>query len=426
MGVKKRLFLRFLMWPLLAAFSLFLFSQPAQAEITRCNFEVTPGRTMTYSNNPVAYQSDLGPNSNIVLKITTTLNNLDDYIEPNSYEVAICNENSNGAFYCNGGEYGYYTPERSSSGNQNEFYLSLPANNHNDGDFRVVLRGRRLGSTGVEDLCPNEASVFIVNDISNQALPVSCDSFSVSPDNGTFDLNTSKLNVSFNPSAISDNVSYRFRIHWLSESSPVQTELSDVFDRNTSSPFTWSFNSAISRDRGFLGNNATIDGAEVLLYNGTIEGSPCVVRLNLNQETGEVTASSPTPYNTDTASDTPNPYDICDANLVKNTSAYAECVGCMNKQGIWTAVGCIQPGQDGKGIITTVVRFAIGLAGAVALLIILWASFTLSISQGDPQKVSGARDWLTAAVMGLLFIIFGVTILQFIGVEILRIPGFGG
>jgi hypothetical protein len=47
------------------------------------------------------------------------------------------------------------------------------------------------------------------------------------------------------------------------------------------------------------------------------------------------------------------------------------------------------------------------------------------ISQGNPEQVKGAREQLTAAIIGLLFIIFSLVILQIIGVNILKIPGFG-
>ena len=46
-------------------------------------------------------------------------------------------------------------------------------------------------------------------------------------------------------------------------------------------------------------------------------------------------------------------------------------------------------------------------------------------SQGDPKRASEARELITSAVLGLVFIIFSVTLLQFIGVTVLHIPGFG-
>jgi len=93
------------------------------------------------------------------------------------------------------------------------------------------------------------------------------------------------------------------------------------------------------------------------------------------------------------------------------------------KPGIYTAIGCI--GADSESIVTRLVRIGLGIAGGVALLMILAAAFMFSTSQGDPKKAGEAKELITSAVLGLIFIIFSVTLLQFIGVTVLQIPGFG-
>lgn len=93
------------------------------------------------------------------------------------------------------------------------------------------------------------------------------------------------------------------------------------------------------------------------------------------------------------------------------------------KPGIYTAVGCI--GADSESIVTSLVRIGLGIAGGIALLMILAGAFLFTTSQGDPKQASQAKELITSAIMGLLFVIFSVTILQFIGVTILQIPGFG-
>jgi hypothetical protein len=92
-------------------------------------------------------------------------------------------------------------------------------------------------------------------------------------------------------------------------------------------------------------------------------------------------------------------------------------------QGIYTAVGCIPSTAD--GIVRSLVRVGLGIAGGVALLMILAGSFMLSTSQGEPKRAGEAKEMITSAVMGLIFIVFSVAILQFIGISLLRIPGFG-
>jgi hypothetical protein len=125
-----------------------------------------------------------------------------------------------------------------------------------------------------------------------------------------------------------------------------------------------------------------------------------------------------------TNSEGSSPYSICETNLVPGSDAYGSCTSCYGDGGIWTAIGCIS--QDPKSLISKLINFGIGISGGIALIIILASAFSLTISQGDVKKTSDAKEWLTAAVIGLLFIIFSVSILEFIGSTVLRIPGFGG
>jgi hypothetical protein len=46
------------------------------------------------------------------------------------------------------------------------------------------------------------------------------------------------------------------------------------------------------------------------------------------------------------------------------------------------------------------------------------------MSQGNPDQIKDAREQLTAAIIGLLFVVFSLVILQIIGVNILNLPGF--
>lgn len=123
-------------------------------------------------------------------------------------------------------------------------------------------------------------------------------------------------------------------------------------------------------------------------------------------------------------------YGICKTNLGTDTQAYRDCMTCFGAEngtedgGIWTAVGCID--KNPKAMIGKIINISIGIAGGITLLMILASAFTLTISQGDVKKTSDAKERLTSAIIGLIFIIFSVTILQFIGEGVLKIPGFGG
>jgi hypothetical protein len=117
-------------------------------------------------------------------------------------------------------------------------------------------------------------------------------------------------------------------------------------------------------------------------------------------------------------------YNLCLQQLSNNQGeALNNCISCFNDGGIWTAVGCIP--QTTEGIISTIMEIGIIIAGAIVLIMILVGAFMLSTSQGDPKKTQEAKELITSAIIGLLFIIFSVTILQFIGVSVIKIPGFG-
>ncbi len=90
---------------------------------------------------------------------------------------------------------------------------------------------------------------------------------------------------------------------------------------------------------------------------------------------------------------------------------------------IFTAVGCVS--VTGEELAADLIRLLLGMAGGATLLSILGASFILSTSRGETAKVKQAKELITASVSGVLFLIFSVIILQFIGVSILQIPGLG-
>lgn len=92
-----------------------------------------------------------------------------------------------------------------------------------------------------------------------------------------------------------------------------------------------------------------------------------------------------------------------------------------NEKSCSTALGDIS--TDPQGFVGRIFGILLSLAGGVAIILIIISGYRLMASGGNPEKVQQAREQLTSAIIGLLFVIFSLSILQFIGVDILHIPG---
>ena len=95
---------------------------------------------------------------------------------------------------------------------------------------------------------------------------------------------------------------------------------------------------------------------------------------------------------------------------------------CQGQDSINTAFGCIPVGDENL-FLAWVLRWAIGIAGGVSFILIVYSGFMIMTSGGDKRKLQVGKELLTAALSGLILIIFSVFILDIIGVRILRIPG---
>lgn len=86
-----------------------------------------------------------------------------------------------------------------------------------------------------------------------------------------------------------------------------------------------------------------------------------------------------------------------------------------------TAVGGID--TDPASFIKKLFAILLSLSGGVALILIIISGYRLMTSSGNPEKVQAAQETLTSAIVGLLFVLFSLVILEVIGVDLLRIPG---
>ncbi len=101
---------------------------------------------------------------------------------------------------------------------------------------------------------------------------------------------------------------------------------------------------------------------------------------------------------------------------------FGTCTGCVSGGGAYTALGCID--TDPSKFIAWLLKNIIGIAGGIAFLLILYGGFQVLTSGGDPEKLNNGKDIIVSAIAGVLMIVFSVLLLQIIGLDILRIPGF--
>lgn len=99
------------------------------------------------------------------------------------------------------------------------------------------------------------------------------------------------------------------------------------------------------------------------------------------------------------------------------------CTSCFSGGGAWTAIGCLG-GDSPTEFIASFIRIGTGIGGGIAFLLILFSGFQTMLSAGNPEKLHAAKELMTAAISGLLLIVFSVFLLKVIGVDILAIPGW--
>lgn len=95
---------------------------------------------------------------------------------------------------------------------------------------------------------------------------------------------------------------------------------------------------------------------------------------------------------------------------------------CPGQNAVNTAIGCIPLG-DRTQFISFFLRWGMGIGGGIALVLIVVAGFQITTASGDPKRLQAGKELITAAIMGLVLLMFSAFILRLIGVDILQIPG---
>lgn len=111
---------------------------------------------------------------------------------------------------------------------------------------------------------------------------------------------------------------------------------------------------------------------------------------------------------------------------------------CLSCSGLWTGLGCIEaeidktPEPDEQSgsadftstLVSSLSTLIVGIAGGLALLLMLFGAFTMSTATSNPERFKSGQQTFVSAVVGLFFILVSALVLQFIGVNILALPGF--
>jgi hypothetical protein len=100
------------------------------------------------------------------------------------------------------------------------------------------------------------------------------------------------------------------------------------------------------------------------------------------------------------------------------------CTTSGGQQGIKTAIGCIAT-FDPKVMIGQILIWGAGMGGMAAFLVIVFGGFLIMTASGNIKQVTTGREYIMAAVLGLTLIVFSLLILNFLGVNILGLTGFG-
>lgn len=98
----------------------------------------------------------------------------------------------------------------------------------------------------------------------------------------------------------------------------------------------------------------------------------------------------------------------------------------------YTTIGCLStnlkdftdPGAAGS-VVQQLLTMVFSFAGGLAFLYLLFGAFLVLTSQSDPEKLNRGKRTIYGAVIGIIFTVSAVFIVNLIGSTILKIPGFG-
>lgn len=99
----------------------------------------------------------------------------------------------------------------------------------------------------------------------------------------------------------------------------------------------------------------------------------------------------------------------------------------------FTGIGCIKTNltdftQEGAAgsVVQLILNGIFATAGGIAFLYIIYGTYILITSQAEPERLNYAKRVIMGAVVGLIFCVSSVLIVNLIASGILQLPGFSG
>lgn len=94
-------------------------------------------------------------------------------------------------------------------------------------------------------------------------------------------------------------------------------------------------------------------------------------------------------------------------------------LGCLT-----TGSGSFQEGGAGN-VVQSLLRIIFSIVGGVAFLYLIFGAFVIASSQNEPERMNYGRRVVYGAIVGLIFSLTSVLLVNLIAGQVLKIPGFG-
>ncbi len=99
---------------------------------------------------------------------------------------------------------------------------------------------------------------------------------------------------------------------------------------------------------------------------------------------------------------------------------YYTMLGCVGSN-----LGSFQTQGAAAGVVQTLLNIIFSMVGGISFLSIIYGSFIIITSQSNPERINYGKKVVFGAIIGAIFAISAVFLVNIIASGILKIPGFG-